>query len=225
MGAFAGLLDRISLRDSPKMASSLLQGFLPATAAGWVAFVAGAITALAGLALVLLWLEVSKPPPRRGTPFTLPNGMQIQHWQKSETDFLYEEIWGGESAYGGDAKIRFTPGATILDAGANIGMFSLYAAYRCKGDATIYSFEPIPSTWEVLRANAEAATAGAFERWFKPAAGAKVKISALNVGLSEAATEARFEHHPHFSVWSTQDPKFASARLDRIAADVPRAAA
>lgn len=207
------------------MIPAVLKGLLPATPLNWIVFAVGAFTALVAIALLLLWLEVSKPPPRRGTPYKLPNGMQIQHWQKSETDFLYEEIWGSESAYAGEDKITFTPGATILDAGANIGMFSMYAAYRCKGDATIYSFEPIPTTFEVLRANAEAANAGRFDAVFKPAAGSKTKINAMNVGLSQTSCDARFEHHPHFSVWSTQDAKFAVARLERIAADVPRAAA
>jgi FkbM family methyltransferase len=187
--------------------------------------VVGVVVALGGAIVLLLWTELRKPTPRTGTPVTLPNGMRIQQWQKSETDFLYEEIWGRESAYSKEDKIVFEPGATIVDAGANIGMFSLYAAARCKGDAAIYAFEPIDTTYAVLRANAEAATNGAFEETFRPGPKASLKITAINKGLSDKPADVVFEHHPNFSVWSTQDAKFAVERLDRIAEDLPRATA
>ena len=173
-----------------------------------------------GLALLLLllvlavltWLELSKPPPTGGTPYTLPNGLEIFHWQEGETRFLYTEIWGAESAYSrGD--LIFRPGAVILDAGANIGMFSLFAAAQCQHSATIVSFEPIPSTHSVLSANAAAAS--------KRSAG--LDWRALNVGLSDAPLATHFEHHPHFSVWSTQTKSFAEERLRRIEEDIPRA--
>lgn len=50
----------------------------------------------AALAAVIAKLvsELRRPPPSGGTPYVLPNGMRIQHWQKGETDFLFEEIWG-----------------------------------------------------------------------------------------------------------------------------------
>jgi FkbM family methyltransferase len=102
----------------------------------------------------------------------------------------------------------------ILDVGANIGMFSLFAGERCGGDARIVSFEPIPSTHSVLQANAELALARS---------GGKVRIQALNVGLSSHPAAVTFEHHPHFTVWSTNDAAFAEARLARIIDDMPRA--
>ena len=190
--------------------------------------VAAAVAGVAGAALLcvvaLIFFELRKPTPRSGTPCTLPNGMRVHQWQSSETDFLYKEIWGDESAYG-KAMIVFEPGATIVDAGANVGMFSLYAAARCRGDATIYAFEPIPSTHAVLVANAASANAGAYASVFKPKPGAKLSIKAFNVGLSDAPADVVFDHHPNFSVWSTQDAHFGKARLDRIADDLPRATA
>lgn len=171
---------------------------------------------------VLLASELSKPPPMGGTAYKLPNGMAIQHWQKGETDFLYEEIFGKETAYDREG-LRFEPGAVIVDAGANIGMFSMYAAMRCKGNARIYSFEPMGSTFSVLKANAEATNKGNFASVFQPAAGAEVKITPFHKGLADKEMHVEFEHHPHFSVWSTQDPKLAKERLQRIAEDLPRA--
>ena len=51
--------------------------------------------------------------------------------------------------------IKFNKGDTIVDAGANIGMFSMWALRECGGDARILSFEPIPTTYGCLAANAK----------------------------------------------------------------------
>lgn len=85
-----------------------------------------------------------------------------------------------ETAYA-RGGIVFNPGDTVVDAGANIGMFTLYAASRCAGNASIYSFEPIPSTYEVLAANANSAMAGEYDTVFKPAKGAKLKITGMHL--------------------------------------------
>ena len=42
--------------------------------------------------------------------------------------------------------------ATVVDAGANIGVFSIFAAQK-HPDATIYAFEPTPSTFKTLQEN------------------------------------------------------------------------
>ena len=194
----------------------------------WAAPLAAIVLAVAGAAALII-AELSKPTPRSGSATTLPNGMRITHWQQAETQFLYDEIWGAESAYaggrGGAAALRFAPGAVIVDAGANIGMFSLYAAARCGGDVRIFAFEPIPSTFGVLAANAAAANRGEFGAVFRPFKGAKAAIKAFNCGLSDKPADVVFEHHPNFSVWSTTDAKFAQQRIDRIAGDLPRATA
>jgi len=41
---------------------------------------------------------------------------------------------------------------TVVDAGANVGVFSIFAAIR-HPDSTIYAFEPTPSTFEALKEN------------------------------------------------------------------------
>jgi FkbM family methyltransferase len=181
---------------------------------------------LAGLAA--LRRVVMSPPPSGGTPCTLPNGLRMQQWQQSETDFLFTEIWGAESAYsrtwpGGG--LVFRRGATVLDAGANVGMFSLYAAKMCGGDARIIAFEPIPQTFAVLEANARAASAGEMDGVLLGAGvrSGRVRFEAVPVGLSSRAADVDFASHPHFSIWSTQDAAFAEARVERITADLPRA--
>jgi hypothetical protein len=193
----------------------------------FAAAVAGGVLVLL-LALVLLVLglvysELSKPCPRDGTPYTLPNGMHITHWQKAETDFLYKEIFADHLAYT-QGGIRFLPGQFIVDAGANIGMFALYAAQQCAGNATILCFEPMPSTHGVLQKNASAANAGAFSDVFKPAPGSQLRILPLNLGLSDAPATVVFEHHPYFSIWSTTDAAFGQERAHRIIDDLVRLA-
>ncbi len=161
-----------------------------------------------------------RTPPSGGTPVTLPNGMRIRQWQRVETGYLYREIFGPDSVYAKDNLIDFQPGAVVVDAGANIGMFTLLAALRCRGEAEIFAFEPIPATFSVLAANAAAANRGDYAAVLGAQPGASLKIHAVNSGLSATREEVVFQHHPNYSIWSTQDVAFARQRVDRIVADV-----
>ncbi|CAM3158566.1 methoxymalonyl CoA synthase [Legionella steigerwaltii] len=49
--------------------------------------------------------------------------------------------------------LTLNPGSIILDVGAHIGLFSLFALRRCKYDALVYSFEPIPISFRCLKKN------------------------------------------------------------------------
>lgn len=81
----------------------------------------------------------------------LPNGRRIAHLNRSETDYLYQEIFIDRT---------YTPGSfptlptqpTIFDIGANIGLFTLFALDRWP-DARVYAFEPVPEIFQVLREN------------------------------------------------------------------------
>jgi FkbM family methyltransferase len=58
--------------------------------------------------------------------------------------------WMGEGARGyrdGDFDVTVKPGDIVIDAGAWIGDFSAYAAYK---GATVYAFEPTPTTYALL---------------------------------------------------------------------------
>lgn len=48
------------------------------------------------------------------------------------------------------------PGMTMIDAGANIGYYTLLAARSVGPHGHVYAFEPVPSTVELLRKNIEA---------------------------------------------------------------------
>jgi FkbM family methyltransferase len=65
---------------------------------------------------------------------------------------MYREIFEGHAyAHHG---ITLDDGACVFDVGANIGMFTLYAAAMCRRPR-VYAFEPIPAAAECLRLNAE----------------------------------------------------------------------
>lgn len=107
-----------------------------------------------GSTFLVLYLWLASGKKKTNTPHELPNGMLIHGWAQFETKTLYEEIF--EKACYRDGGIELKRGDTIVDAGANIGMFSLWAYRECQGDADVYAFEPIPSTYEVLERNASA---------------------------------------------------------------------
>jgi hypothetical protein len=197
---------------------SIIYG-LGVAALAYLAFIA-AVTVIA-VPLIVLVLRCQRKPSRA----TLPNGMKVTQWTDFETKFLYNEIFGDDNAYerGG---IVFREGATVIDCGANIGMFTLWAAKKCRGNARILSFEPIPSTFGVLQANVQDAVNGAFDESFSPRDGASLDISAFNFGVSdEEVPNITFEHHPNLSIWSTSDEGLATGRVSRIVDDVDAAVA
>ncbi|ARB92020.1 FkbM family methyltransferase [Legionella longbeachae] len=51
--------------------------------------------------------------------------------------------------------LSLNPGAIIVDVGANIGIFSLFALQHCNYTAEIHCFEPIPMTFFCLQKNLE----------------------------------------------------------------------
>ncbi|MEV0133983.1 amino acid adenylation domain-containing protein [Dactylosporangium sp. NPDC050688] len=101
-----------------------------------------------------------------------------------ETRYLYDEIFV-QQVYLRDG-IVLLPGATVLDVGANIGMFSLFVHSVCP-DATIHAFEPVPSVADVLRRNV---------------AEFGVPATVHGCGLSRTAGEVSFTYYPGYSMMS-----------------------
>jgi FkbM family methyltransferase len=80
---------------------------------------------------------------------TLPNGWDVEEMSRSETDYLYREIV--------EQAVYFLPGlhlhdGTVVDVGANIGLFSLYA-YQNWPVERLIAVEAIPDVRDVLRRN------------------------------------------------------------------------
>ena len=63
---------------------------------------------------------------------------------------MYNEIFVQENYF--RHGITIAPGACIFDVGANVGLFSLFIAQHVL-DVKVFAFEPLPATFEVLRAN------------------------------------------------------------------------
>ena len=116
--------------------------------------------------------------------YRLPNGIPVLHHSKSETDFQFQEIFE-DRAYLRHG-LRIQDGDCIFDAGANIGMFALWAHVHCPA-ARVYAFEPNPELFALLSANIELQGMNA-----RPCA----------YGLAEAADIRRFAYYPRASVLS-----------------------
>lgn len=80
----------------------------------------------------------------------LGNGLKAKLKIGSEDFIVYHEIFAYRVYENLGTKIL--PSDVVLDAGAHIGMFTLYAAPKCK---QVISFEPSPSTFNRLKENIE----------------------------------------------------------------------
>lgn len=116
----------------------------------------------------------------------LPNGLEVYNNNKGEIDFLYNEIFIKETYFRNGISLKDS--STVLDIGANIGMFTLYINHRFK-NCKVYSFEPLPPTYEILKLNTE---------------NLEPNIKAINCGLSCENKTAKFVYFPSMSTDSVQ---------------------
>jgi FkbM family methyltransferase len=85
--------------------------------------------------------------------YLLPDGSPVAHLNKSETDYIYNEIFVLQAYLRHGITIR--DGDCIVDAGANIGLFTVFVS-RLASNLRTLSFEPNPAAFACLKANAEA---------------------------------------------------------------------
>jgi FkbM family methyltransferase len=130
---------------------------------------------------------------------TLPNGIRIFHRNSYETDFLYREIFERRVYF--QNGIGLGPDAFVVDAGANIGLFSLFVKHELPS-ARIAAFEPAPELEEILHAN------------LAPFRGS---VQVFAQGLGEKDGEAEFVSYPGYSLLSGfhADPVEDRATLER----------
>jgi amino acid adenylation domain-containing protein/FkbM family methyltransferase len=83
----------------------------------------------------------------------LPDGSSVCHLNRNETDYIYNEIFVLQSYLRHGITIR--DGDCIVDAGANIGLFTVFAN-RLAQDLRVLAFEPNPAAFACLKANADA---------------------------------------------------------------------
>jgi FkbH-like protein/FkbM family methyltransferase len=133
---------------------------------------------------------ISVDPEKRDRCFgararcVLPNGLEIVHLNQYETDYLYKEIFADQCYL--RHGIGLQDGDTVVDIGANIGLFSLFVMSRCK-NPRIYAFEPAGIVHELLQANCTAYGS---------------KARAVNMGVSDRPKTATFTFYEKSSVFS-----------------------
>jgi FkbM family methyltransferase len=114
----------------------------------------------------------------------LPNGTAFWQANALETLFLYNEIF--ERKLYTQHGITIGNGAVVVDVGANVGLFSLFACAQAK-DLTILAVEPIPTTCEILRRNALELD---------------LPVRVLECGLGDREETAEFGYYPNVTMMS-----------------------
>jgi amino acid adenylation domain-containing protein/FkbM family methyltransferase len=97
--------------------------------------------------------RLEQPLWNHSSVHVLPDGTPVAHLNRNETEYIFEEIFV-RRAYCRHG-ISIADGDCILDAGANVGLFTVFASRMAK-DLTILAFEPNPPAFERLQANAKA---------------------------------------------------------------------
>jgi FkbH-like protein/FkbM family methyltransferase len=115
---------------------------------------------------------------------------------RHETEYVFKEIFEDQCYL--RHGIRLPADATVIDIGANIGLFSLFVRNRCP-QASVYAFEPSPVAFRALQANCEA---------YGP------RLNPFNMGVSERRGSATLTSYDQSSVFSSFH---ASADEDRQA--------
>ena len=85
--------------------------------------------------------------------------------------------------------VTLNPGDTVFDVGANIGLFSLKCQELTSNNARVFAFEPIPATYQILKANAESVN--------------PEMITTFNCGLSDTSGSTVFAYNPHHTTLSS----------------------
>lgn len=85
--------------------------------------------------------------------YVLPDGQPVAHLNRNETAYIYHEIFVLQAYL--RHGITIEDGDCIVDAGANIGLFSVFAN-RLARQLRVYSLEPNPAAFACLKANTAA---------------------------------------------------------------------
>ena len=202
-------------------AASWFGKWLPLPTFGSMGLVVGVLVAVL-LVLGLRMVLTAVPTPQT---LTLRNGMEVLSFQKGETEYLEKEIFL-DSTYlpqeislrpldskGGAGAGKQPP--IIVDVGANIGMFTLFAGKHCcdsgLGRPIVYSFEPIPLINKICSQNVE--------RYRGKLLHPDSKI--FQCGLSSEKGSIEMSFHYKFSLHSSGVPDFDKRREQRLWNDLP----
>jgi amino acid adenylation domain-containing protein/FkbM family methyltransferase len=79
--------------------------------------------------------------------------MRVAALNELETTFMFREIFEQQVYF--RHNIQLPDGACVLDVGANIGLFTLFAAFSCR-NPKIFAFEPVRQIFDALKVNTAA---------------------------------------------------------------------
>ena len=114
----------------------------------------------------------------------LPNGLQVVQLNENETPVLYDEIFAQQTYL--KHGVTLADGDCVFDVGANIGLFTLFVHQQCR-NPKVYSFEPVPATFEVLKSNVDLY---------------KLNVEVFNCGLSRRPGMTKVTFYPQMSSMS-----------------------
>lgn len=124
----------------------------------------------------------------------LPNGLVVAHLNQNETDYIYKEIFELQAYLRHGVTIRDED--VILDVGANIGLFTVFANQIATG-LRMVAIEPNPVILPMLRANAAAH-------------GHNVKVLPCGASRSDSSAEMTF-----FEGFSLLSGFYADAHIEQ----------
>ena len=110
----------------------------------------------------------------------LPNGLPMYYIDDKDIHNIYKEVFEEEIYL--QEGIILSPGDTIIDIGANIGMFSLFSHLATEKACAIHAIEPITEIREVLKKNVRLHRI-------------ETKVHPYGMGEKEGASE--FTFYPH----------------------------
>jgi FkbM family methyltransferase len=130
-----------------------------------------------------------------------PGGFRCYtHTSVEETEFIYNEVFVKQEYLGHGVTLE--KDACIIDIGANIGIFTLFAKLK-NPQAVVHAFEPIPETYAVLKRNVE------LHRL------AGVQAHPFAIGARPAA-QRTFTYYPNMAGNSTATPAIKKNQVDAL---------
>jgi len=115
----------------------------------------------------------------------LPNNMEIAYQSKVEAEYFYKDIFEKQIYLRNGITLK--EGDCVFDVGGNIGLFTLFV-HQQQESITVYTFEPAPSLFEIMRFNVSRN-------------GFNAKL--FNCGLSNQTKTASFTFYPMSSGMSS----------------------
>jgi len=134
------------------------------------------------------------PEPDAVPTVKLPNGSTVFAPYPPEAHYLYADIY--EYRTYDQHGLRYDEQACIIDAGANIGLFTRYALERAPGSKVI-AIEPVPQLWTQLRRNVEEYGE---------------RVIAVNLALGARDYNGDFTYYPAIPGMSTLHPNIEEER-------------